>query len=186
MKRKMPGPPKNTKDVLSHWKMESAWSAHFGAHPTSLRRRAAAETCREPAIKDLVADLAATIQASLDTTELRNAVYDVIREIPNAAFTTFISFLGVEGIEVIKPIPITVRPDGDEFVASFFDANISTGAETAQEAISNLQSLIADMFIIHEDNKDPLGSAMKSQQRVLMESLCRTSQKISQKTSPQS
>ena len=100
-----------------------------------------------------------------------------IKEIPNAAFSTFISSLGVDGLEVVKPIPVTVRPDSDEFIASFFDANISTGAESPQEAISNLQSLIADFFEIHENNTEPLGSAMESQKRVLMESICRTSHK---------
>jgi hypothetical protein len=91
------------------------------------------------------------------------------------AFVTFVQSLGVEGLRVVQSIPVTVRPDGNEFVASFFDANISTAGETPQEAIDNLQSLIADVYELHEAARDDgLGPKMKKQRAVLREFVCRT------------
>jgi len=72
--------------------------------------------------------------------------------------------------------------DGDEYIASYFDANVSAGGSSPQEAVSNLQSYIADLFVIHENSNDTLSPAMESQRNVLMEAICRTSQKASPKT----
>jgi len=87
-------------------------------------------------------------------------------------FTTFIASLGAEEIAVVKPIPVTVRRDEDEYVASFLDANISSGGTTAEEAIANLQSLIADCFDAIDDS-EPKGKSMARQTIVLKEMLCR-------------
>src|SRR4051812_36638261 len=46
------------------------------------------------------------------------------------SFGTFISSLGNPQVAVKKPIPVTIRSDGDEFIASFMDANISAGGDT--------------------------------------------------------
>gem|GEM_PF-4721364 len=115
---------------------------------------------------------------------LKQAVVELQQEggmlkpsLASGAFATTIHSLGVDGITVLRPITVTVRRDGDEYIASFYDANISTGGCSEQQAISNLQSLIADIFLMHCHSADELGPAMTSQRTVLMESLCRTSQK---------
>jgi len=43
-------------------------------------------------------------------------------------------------------IPIHIQPTDGSFVATFFDANISTSGETEEEAFANLKSLIAETF----------------------------------------
>ena len=86
-----------------------------------------------------------------------------------------LSSLGISGYTVQKPIPVTVRPDGDEFIATFFDANISTGGDTEQEAAANLQSLIADFYddlVVTPNEK--LGPSLRRQKLVLVEFLCHT------------
>jgi hypothetical protein len=101
----------------------------------------------------------------------------MIKQAPSP-FATFLASLGAEGLEVTKPIPVTVRPDGDEFIASFFDANISTGGESPQAAISDLQGLIADLFeLLEKEPDEKLGPAMRKQRAVLEEFVCRTSRK---------
>jgi len=91
-------------------------------------------------------------------------------------FSTVVSSLGVDGFSLRKPIPITVCPDGDEYIANYFDANISAAGCTEQEAIANLQSLVVDFFVELERHKDSeLGRSMKRQKTVLAEVVCRTS-----------
>ena len=94
----------------------------------------------------------------------------------SANLSTFIGSLGVPGLEVRKPIPITIRPDGSAFIATSFDANISASGESPEEAVDSLQSLIADFFE-DLDATDPsrLGPGPRKQIAVLREHLCRTS-----------
>ena len=90
-------------------------------------------------------------------------------------FHVFLSSLGLDGFGVVKLLPVIIRPDGDEYMASFFDANISTGGDTPQEAVSNLQSLIVDFFEDIENTPDEkLAPDMQRQKRVLLEMVCRT------------
>jgi predicted RNase H-like HicB family nuclease len=52
-----------------------------------------------------------------------------------------------EPYQLSSPISVTVEEDAaGSFVASFFDANISTTGENEQEAFENLKSLILDVF----------------------------------------
>lgn len=88
---------------------------------------------------------------------------------------TTVSSLGVPGYGVLKPIPVTIRKDGDEFIASFFDANISTGGENQQEAVANLQSLIADFYDeLAATPSAELGPSLQRQKYVLTEFVCQT------------
>lgn len=91
-----------------------------------------------------------------------------------APFVTYLSSLGHENVQVLKPIPVTVQTSGEECTATFYDAGISTSGESSQEAVTNLQRLIADMFLIHEQDRTSVrGPRMKQQQTVLQEFLCR-------------
>jgi predicted RNase H-like HicB family nuclease len=57
-----------------------------------------------------------------------------------------IATLAPEPYELVREIPAVVQPAGDEFIATFFDANISTAGDTQEEAVANLRSLLLDMF----------------------------------------
>ncbi len=69
-----------------------------------------------------------------------------------------------------RPIPIVVRPEGEEFIASFVDASIHSSGETHQEAFENVKSLILDMFdSLRSHRPDKLGPAMARRLAVLQE-----------------
>jgi hypothetical protein len=87
---------------------------------------------------------------------------------------TRIASLGIPEYELRKMIPVTICPDGDEFIATFFDANISTGGDSQQEAVANLQSLIADFYDeLATMPLEELGPSLRRQKHVLMEFVCR-------------
>ncbi|HYN19458.1 MAG TPA: hypothetical protein VE078_00745 [Thermoanaerobaculia bacterium] len=60
--------------------------------------------------------------------------------------TIQISTLAPEPYELLRPIPVLIRLSGDEFVASFMEANVNASGETQQEAFENVKSLILDVF----------------------------------------
>ncbi len=62
------------------------------------------------------------------------------------ALNVAINDLGEDGYELLRPVPVTIRPEEGEFLASFFDANIHATGATDQEAYDNLRSLILDTF----------------------------------------
>lgn len=102
--------------------------------------------------------------------------------------TTIVKSLACGDIEVIRSIPVTIEAEVDGgFIASFFDAGISSGGETIQEAIESLQDFVATSFRTLEKLADVnLGPKMLRQKLVLTEFLCRRSLKLTQKSSPKS
>lgn len=60
--------------------------------------------------------------------------------------TVSISTFAPEPYEVLRPIPVLIRPDGEEFIASFVEANVNASGETQQEAFENVKTLILDVF----------------------------------------
>ena len=96
--------------------------------------------------------------------------------VENQSVCTTIASLGIPGYELRKMIPVTIRPDGNEFIATFFDANISTGGDTQQEAVANLQSLIADFYDeLATTPLEKLGPSLQRRKHVLMEFVCQRS-----------
>lgn len=79
-----------------------------------------------------------------------------------------ISSFAPEPFESLKEIKAVVRGCDDEFLASFFDANISASGDNETEAVDNLKDLILAKFS-HLDEQAPetLGPAMKKQIAVL-------------------
>lgn len=99
---------------------------------------------------------------------------DALRSGATTPFTTFLDSLGDAELEVRRPIPLTIRPDDDSYIASFVEANISSGGETLPDAIESVQSLIASFFADVETLPDEkLGPKMRHQRRVVMEYVCR-------------
>ena len=87
-----------------------------------------------------------------------------------------LSTLGIEGIEIRKPISVTIEQDGDSFIANFYEANLSAAGDTIPKALGGLQNLIADAFEdLENEPLEKLGKSMKKQKRILQEMLCRTS-----------
>lgn len=105
-----------------------------------------------------------------------NGTPDVLLELRRRAKRGAVSITTVapEPYRVIRPIPVVIQPEGDEFSASFFDANIGTADDTQEEAFSNLRSLILDTFdSLEAENSDALGPEPSRQLAVLREFLAR-------------
>lgn len=73
-----------------------------------------------------------------------------------------------EPFKVIAPIKVVVQGTGDDYTATFFDANIGSSGETQQEAVDNLKELLIMSFeSLEHDTADGLGPQMKKQKVVL-------------------
>ena len=72
--------------------------------------------------------------------------------------------------ELLKPIQVLVMADGDEFVASFVDANIASGGATIEEAVENFKDiLISTLEVLEAHRPEQLGPAPTKQLAVLRE-----------------
>lgn len=91
----------------------------------------------------------------------------------NETYSVPIESLAPDPIAVRKTISMVIRPSDGEFLATFFDANISTTGDTPEEAIGNLKSLIVDIFENLETNERVLGPEPKRQLAVLRDFLKR-------------
>jgi hypothetical protein len=70
--------------------------------------------------------------------------------------------------EPLRDIPAALQPVDDGFTATFFDGNISASGETEEEAISNLRSLIIDIFeSLESEPPERLGIEPKRQLELL-------------------
>jgi hypothetical protein len=75
-----------------------------------------------------------------------------------------------EPFEPLKEIKTVVEESEDEFIASFYDANVSAGGSNRQEAYENLKDLLLSRFD-YLDKMPPqqLGPALQRQIAVLRE-----------------
>lgn len=75
-----------------------------------------------------------------------------------------------EHYSVTRLIPVHIRSADEHFVATFFDANISTSGETEEEAFSNLKDLILEIFsYLDSADSEQLGPEPLRQIAVLRE-----------------
>jgi len=73
-----------------------------------------------------------------------------------------------EPYEVVKPFHAVVRHQEDQYIASFFDANLSASGDTQAEAVANLKDIIAGTFeILTTVEEDELGRGPLQQRKVL-------------------
>ena len=75
-----------------------------------------------------------------------------------------------EPYEVIKPLYVSIRIEEDQYIASFFDANLSESGDTREEAVLNLKEIIATTFeILITMDESELGPGPLQQRKVLEE-----------------
>lgn len=81
-----------------------------------------------------------------------------------------IQSLAPEPYEIIKPFHAVVKVQDDQYIATFFDANISASGDTQTEAIFNLKDMIVGTFeILSETSSNELGPGPARQKKVLQE-----------------
>jgi predicted RNase H-like HicB family nuclease len=69
-----------------------------------------------------------------------------IVELSAQPFQVLITTLAPEPFDLKRDIPIIVAPNGEDFIATFFDAGISATGDTDEEAVFNLKDLIVQTF----------------------------------------
>ena len=95
---------------------------------------------------------------------------EILNRIKESGSTVYISTFTPDLYVVKKPIPVHIESSGDGYMATFFDANISTSGEMAEEAFSNLKSLLTDTFdYLSSVSDDQLGTEPARQVAVLRE-----------------
>ena len=73
-----------------------------------------------------------------------------------------------EPFRLREPVWAVVQAVDDAFVATYFDANISTSGDTQEEAVANLKDLILDIYLdLDEEPVERLGPEPKRQLAVL-------------------
>jgi hypothetical protein len=80
-----------------------------------------------------------------------------------------------DGYRILKPIPVDIREAEDSFVASFTTANINSSGDSWEEAVTNLQSLLLDMYdSLLSEKPNALGREPKRQLAVLQSFIIKT------------
>jgi len=86
------------------------------------------------------------------------------------SIATCINSLELKGAKVAIPIPVAIHASGDEYIATFFDANISSGGDTPQEAFHNLcDILVAKITLLASLTPEQLGREPARQLAVIRE-----------------
>jgi predicted RNase H-like HicB family nuclease len=85
-----------------------------------------------------------------------------------------IQSLAPEPVELLKPIQTLLQQSGEDYVATFLDANINASGETQEEAITNLKDVIVGSFDALEASSDKLGPGPSRQLAVLRQFLNRS------------
>ena len=84
--------------------------------------------------------------------------------------TAWIASFEPERYLLRRPIPVHLQSSGDQFIATFFDANITSSGDSEEEAFSNLKELILDTFDFFGDQEpSTLGPIPLRQMSVLRE-----------------
>jgi hypothetical protein len=88
----------------------------------------------------------------------------------DGCFIVPITSLAPEPFDVLKEIKAVIQPIDDEFMATFFDANINSAGCNEQEAIDNLKDLLISRFqFLSEQPAEQLAPPLARQIAVLRE-----------------
>lgn len=117
------------------------------------------------ALFQCVASIASKMDAVMaEMTELRKA----------KTFVVPITTLAHEPLQMKLNIPATIEGDGEEFTATFYEANVSASGETQADAIANLkESLVAKYEFLESLPENELGPLPARQWDVLRNVLAR-------------
>ena len=68
-----------------------------------------------------------------------------------------IQALTSESVQLLKPFNVVVQGEADEYIATFFDANVNASGETPEEAVANLKDVLIGTFENLSNIADKLG-----------------------------
>jgi predicted RNase H-like HicB family nuclease len=116
-----------------------------------------------------VAELSLTTMALSDMVlKLQTQVKDLMGKLASHSIIVPIASFAPEPYEVLKPFSVVVKPVDNEYVATFFDANLSMTGDTEVEAVDNLKDIILTVFDkLQTETSDNLGVEPKRQLDIL-------------------
>lgn len=155
----------------------SAWSAPSGQlHGSELATNAELLN-EEQAEKSLalIRSLAAQfekVQLVRAVPELKVSVEEIVRSLsasrPVGCIQVQVDTMAHDVLEWLRPIQIVVQPCEDEFVATYFDGEISSTGQTQVEAVANVKDLIVRQFVkLNGISDSRLGLKMRRRKSVL-------------------
>jgi len=89
-----------------------------------------------------------TQQLEMQISLLRSELSELRQQITplSAGLRVPVHSLAPEPFEILSPIELIIRPTGDGFIATFFDANVNASGDTETEAFENLKDMIVATF----------------------------------------
>jgi hypothetical protein len=78
-----------------------------------------------------------------------------------------------EPFKLLREIPVVVQPSGDEYVASFFDANVHASGCTETDAVENLKDVMLGLFAYLEGQPAKRLGPMPAKQRAVLREFIR-------------
>ena len=96
-----------------------------------------------------------------------SATNEALQGLPGSILVPVTTF-APEPFELVKDILVVVQSTGEDFTASFFDANIHASGDTQEEAVANLKDVM--LIMLRRFEKEPehrLGPEPKRQLAVL-------------------
>ena len=108
-------------------------------------------------------------QWSLTILSLENNIRDLTREMDvlkdeirqlckTRAFVVPLTTLSPAPYQITQQIPVTIEGDGEEYTATFTEANVSASGETEADAIANFKdSLLSCYQLLEKKTSDQLG-----------------------------
>lgn len=132
---------------------------------------------RIPEIGESLAGLARALHSrvadSMRLAQLERRIQNLENTACGNSKTVPINTFAPEPYEILGRIEVVIEPMGEEFMATFFDANISAAGQTEQEAFNYLKLAILDTFdSLSEATADELGPE-PLRQRALLNHLIR-------------
>ena len=83
-------------------------------------------------------------------------------------FVIPLATLAPQPYRMLHQIPVTIKEDGDEFVASFTEASVSASGETEADAIANFKEMMLSLYEIFESTPvDRMGPLPTRQWNIL-------------------
>lgn len=107
-----------------------------------------------------------------ELSELREEIQQLCRM---RTFVVPIATLAPEPFEITGQIPVTVEGDGEEFIATFSEANVSASGETEADAIANFkEALVSSFELLEQKSPQELGPLPTRQWGILKSVVRRT------------
>jgi hypothetical protein len=102
---------------------------------------------------------------STEITELRAEIQQLCK---TKTFVVPLTTLAPRALRMLQPIPVTIEGDGEQFTATFTEANVSASGETEADAIANFKdSLLSSYEVLSSMPVGKLGPLPSRQWAVL-------------------